>query len=292
MSAPALISVVIVTHDSGAVIGPCLAALAASTLAPHEVIIVDSLSPRPAYLDALEGAPRVLRLDENVGFSRANNIGFEHTDPAARFVLFLNPDAFVTPDLLAALVARMNQAAWEDVGVCTPLLAGYTLADGAPSGRVDSAGIAQTWYGKFYDRGQGALDEGQFGAEEESAAICGAFMLCRRQALLATRKNGRVFDESFFMYKEDIELSLRIAAGRWRLMYCGRLLAYHCRGWNTRRALAPTWAIVRSLRNDWKVWRAGYGGAGRRLATLAYLCVKSVIVGLDVWVLRPLRRNR
>lgn len=289
MNSLAKISVVIVTHGSGAVIGQCLAALEASTLPPHEVIVVDSRSPDPHYLDAVQRRHpdiKVLRLDDNVGFSRANNIGFRHADPSSDFILFLNPDAFVVPTVLAALACRMQDPAWSDVGVCTPLLAGYQLETQAASGRVDSAGIGQTWYGRFFDRGQGELNHGQFGAEQESVAICGAFMFCRRAALLATQRKGQVFDETFFMYKEDIELSLRIAAGRWRLMYCGDLTAYHCRGWNTQRALVPTWAIKRSLRNDWAVWWAGYGSGGKRLITLVYLCLKSVLVGVDVWLVR------
>jgi GT2 family glycosyltransferase len=46
---------------------------------------------------------------------------------------------------------------------------------------------------------------------------------------------GPVFDPDFFLYKEDIELSLRMRKAGWQLLYDPRLLAYHGRGWNKKR---------------------------------------------------------
>lgn len=280
------ISVVIVTYNSKAVIFSCLDRLFALPEADClEVIVVDGASPDNGYLDEMERRYpelRLIRLSENVGFSRANNAGFRASSLQSDFVLFLNPDAFVPEGLLDELSRRMQSPDWARVAVASPLLLGYSLTEDVPTGRIDSAGIACTWFGRYYDQGQGEVNRGQFAQESEVAALCGAFMFCRRTALDGNAPDGAVFDERFFMYKEDIELSLRLRKFGWQLKLCPELVAYHCRGWEPNRGSAPSWAIWHSLLNDWRVW----GKFNHGLLTLViygmYLAMKSVIVLLEL----------
>ncbi len=286
------VSVVVVTHNSEQVFAKCMEALLPCCEVAR-IVVVDSASAERHYLEEWRDRDARLQLvfeESNVGFCRGNNIGYQAIGKSGgEFVLFLNPDAFVTPGLLGQLVDRMNHPDWADVAACTPRLMGYSMKDDAPTGRIDSAGIGMTFYGKFFDRGQGSADIAAYSASGEARAICGAFMLCRRSAIDAVSPDGAVFDEHLYMYKEDIDLSLRLRQARTRLMYCHDLVAYHCRGWRGSRLEMPRWTIVQSLRNDWLVWRRfWYFLLPNSLALFFYLAAKSVVVAAELWILRGL----
>lgn len=291
------LTVIIVTHKSGTVIKKCLDSLFQHCSGDDmDVCVVDSASPDTAYLTKLKDAypdVHLLLQNKNVGFCLANNIGYRALQQnKSEFVLFLNPDAFITADLLPKLIARMQQPEWADVAVCTPLLLGYSLKEDKPSGLIDSAGIGMSSYGRFFDRGQGSSDLNAFSQSTEVEGVCGAFMLCRRAALDAVSPNGEVFDESFYMYKEDVDLSLRLRRAGGRLMLCADLAAYHCRGWLGSRAQMPRWTITQSIRNDWRVWwKFKIYLLPNSILSFFYLSLKSVIVATDIWLVRGLLKK-
>ncbi len=228
------IYVIIVTHNSAKVLDHCLAHLAKQTVPIKAVAIVDSGSDDPGYLDAATGLAgmRIIKT-ANVGFSRANNIGFQEivTDPEG-MAAFINPDTFLPPDYLASAVAVLQEN--PGAAVVAGKLLGFDPDAMRPSGKIDSTGIFRCWYGRWYDRGQGEEDRGQYDLIAALPAVCGALMCCRLKALQPFR--GTVFDPDFFLYKEDIELSLRLRAAGWLLIYDPRLIAHHCRGWAKNRA--------------------------------------------------------
>ena len=233
------VAVIIVTHNSQPFIGRCFEALCQSEVSPDQVILVDAGSEAPDYLEPFARHLQVqLIKTANTGFSRANNLGYQACAEAVKYILFLNPDAFVTPQTLARAVAVMERE--PQAGCLTGRLLGYDITQGQPAGRLDSTGIFRKWYGRWYDRGQGEEDHGQFGQPEAVPAACGAFMFCRQAALAEVVLAGNsVFDPTFFMYKEDIELSLRLRRAGWRILYDPGLLVYHCRGWQRQRQAMP-----------------------------------------------------
>lgn len=90
----ASLTVVVVTHNSGVIVGDCLERLSGSSL-PIEIIVVDNGSDREnlallrAFTGKLVGAERIENR-ENVGFSAANNIALRKI--STDFVLLLNPE--------------------------------------------------------------------------------------------------------------------------------------------------------------------------------------------------------
>ncbi len=234
------VAVVVVTHDSQQVIGKCVRALADQSAPVHQLIVVDSGSKEPAYLTSVREFPgAVLVLRDNIGFARANNLGIGRVDPGVEYLLFLNPDAFLHGKFLAGATAVMERH--PEAALLTGRLSGYDLQQHRPTGRLDSTGIFRTWYGRWYDRGQGEIDGDNYQRQESVPAVCGALMFGRRQALeQVARPGGAVFDPDFFLYKEDIELSLRLRKAGWSLLYDPRLPAFHCRGWlDKRRRMSP-----------------------------------------------------
>lgn len=228
-------AVIIVTHNAQKVLDTCIDALTRQQDPPHQVIIVDSGSDDRTYLEKyLERDGFSIHLKGNIGFSASNNVGMGFVDSSVNFILIMNPDTFLPEDCLSTATAAL--ADQPKTAILTGMLKGYDIDKLNPSGLIDSTGIFRNWYGRWHDRGQGEEDRGQYDEEEEIPAVCGAFMLCKKEALESVTENGSaVFDEAFFLYKEDIDLSLRLRKKGWRLKYDPRITAYHARGWAASR---------------------------------------------------------
>ncbi len=224
---------VIVTHDSADILTTCLAHLENQTTPLENIIIVDSGSESKDYLRAIKTGKGVrIIAGDNVGYARANNIGYREIEKSEGMVIFMNPDTFLPPDYIALAVKILAENS--SAAIISGKLRGFDLKKMADTGRIDSTGIFRKWYGRWYDRGQGSADTGQYDKKCMPPAVCGALMCCNILALQSF--NGEVFDGDFFLYKEDIELSLRLRKKGWKLLYDPQLVAFHCRGWQRKRS--------------------------------------------------------
>lgn len=251
------IAVIIVTHDSQKVIHKAIDALDRQTRKADQIIVVDSGSKKTDYLSRyLDRDDLTLMLEGGgIGFCRGNNAGWTRVNPDTEFVLFLNPDAFLTETFLEESERLMRQEGMEDVGAFTGPLLGYDIDKDRPSGKYDSTGIFRKWYGKWYDRGQGqSCEDRPFKHQQNLPAICGALMFCRKEALdQVILRGGEVFDNTFYMYKEDIDLSLRLRKKKWRLVFEPSIEAFHCRGWSRKRRDMPRSLRLLSARNELRI---------------------------------------
>jgi N-acetylglucosaminyl-diphospho-decaprenol L-rhamnosyltransferase len=217
---PPEVSVVIVSYRCRDLLDDCLDSLDAQRgEVDMEVHVLDNASGDDT-LAAAAGRDwvRAEALDENVGFSRANNRGF--AEARGRAVLALNPDTVLPPGALRACL----DALWArpEVGILSPRLVDR-------EGRLDrrcKRGFPTPWSSFCYFAGldrwlrgprstrytMGTLPED---AEGDVESVTGAFMLMRADAL--ERVGG--FDEQFFMYAEDLDLCLRFIAAGWRVRY-------------------------------------------------------------------------
>jgi len=219
-----LVSAVIIDFNSGRYLDRCMAALNAQTYRELEVIFVDNGSQDGSVARLREWASAGhIRLFEgtNVGFSKANNLAIRKS--RGEFVLALNADAFLEPDYLQKCVAAMSESA--NIGI----VVGKLLSERDQS-VIDSAGFYIYREGLPVDRGFGQKDVGQFDRREFVDGACAAASLYRRAALDAISADGQFFNESFFAYVEDVELSFRAACAGWRTLYIPEAVAYHVRG--------------------------------------------------------------
>lgn len=246
--------VIVVTHNAEKFIGKCISALQAQTVKPAAIVIVDSGSANAEYLTSYQSDPtvQVVLCQGDIGFCRGNNIGLQHLPTNCDTVLFLNPDAFLTETFIEEGLKLLQSPHNSQVGALTGILLGYNIAADKPSALVDSAGIFCSWYGHWYDRDQGAPYRPERYLQSEMVpAICGALIFCRREAIESVMlKPHQLFDESFYMYKEDIDLSLRLRAKGWQLLFDPKLIAYHCRGWNRNRQAMPRTYRLMSAHNE------------------------------------------
>ena len=173
---------------------------------------------------------RLHALDENAGFSRANNIVLRAA--SARYVLLLNPDAEVREGVLDHMLTLMEERAEIGMSGCrleqpdgtfdhaakrsfpTPLSA---LAHFTGVGRGGKAGVALAQY-----RAPGV---GEFGKGEVDA-VNGAFMLARREAVA----DVGLLDEGYWLYMEDLDWCRRFHQAGWKVVYDGSVTALHAKG--------------------------------------------------------------
>jgi GT2 family glycosyltransferase len=232
------ISVVIVHHDTPDLLFRCMAALSASTgAASIEVLVVDNATPGFQPADALIHYPaaQVISNRSNVGFARAANVCLALA--RGRYLLLLNPDAFVAPDTLSRMVDFMDANA--DVGCSTARL---VLEDGSldlacrrsfptPSAaffRLSHISRLFPTSRRLAGYNLGHLDQDE---EAEIDAPCGAFMMVRREVA----EQVGLLDERYFMYGEDLDWAYRIKAAGWRVTYTPVSTVTHVKRASSRR---------------------------------------------------------
>jgi GT2 family glycosyltransferase len=187
-----LVSAIVVAYGESPWLHACVDAVLQSTGVDVEVIVVDNGAPPAAALAGRAGV-EVVRPTTNTGFAGGCNAGVAASH--GEVVALVNPDAIVEPDALARLVAAVEDKA---TGIAT---ASLRLAD-APD-RLNSAGnevhfLGFGWVGAFNEPAASR-------PAGRATAASGAAMALRREVW--DQLGG--FDDEFFMYQEDADLSLR-----------------------------------------------------------------------------------
>jgi GT2 family glycosyltransferase len=194
------VAVLIVNWNSRNLLRECLRSLRAQTCPPDRVIIVDNNSSDDSLQLAgdLLNSAEVIRLQENVGFARANNIAAKAAGAVDALAL-LNPDAFPAAGWLAALIAAAE--ARPDVGS----FASRMLLETDPE-FLDGAGDSYHSSGRAWRNGHRVRAREWPAGDQEVFAPCAAAALYRRTAFEAA--GG--FDEQYFCYFEDVDLGFRL----------------------------------------------------------------------------------
>jgi GT2 family glycosyltransferase len=158
---------------------------------------------------------QVIRLDENVGFARGNNIAAAAAGDVDALAL-LNPDAFADPGWLEALVAAARRA--PDVAA----FASQIRLDAAP-GLLDGTGDSYHVSGRAWRNAHGQPLALGPATEVEVFAPCAAAALYRRQAF----DEAAGFDERLFCYFEDVDLGFRLRLRGHRCLYVPTAIVRH-----------------------------------------------------------------
>ncbi len=232
------VTVIIVNWNGERFLDRCLSALQAQTVAPHEIILVDNASS-DASLDIVRRFPsvRLLAQNENLGFARGNNLAIEAAAAESEWIALLNPDAFVEPHWLEALLSATHDYSDFDVF-------GSKLVNAADPAVLDGAGDAYHISGLVWRMGHGAAVSSFSEQVREVFSPCAAAALYRRSALLEV--GG--FDEVFFCYVEDVDLGFRLRLAGYRCLYVPSSVAHHV-GSGTTGGQHSDFAVYHGHRN-------------------------------------------
>jgi len=220
---------IVITWDSERYLDRCVEGLRDQTLKPREIVVIDNASDdnSVAIVERALPATRIIRNQENRGFSAAANQGIAMTD--SEYILLVNPDLYLWPDYLRLLIDAMDSAGREYGAASGKLLRG-TGSMITPNGMIDSKGIRMTRSGRHLDIGSGASDSAEVvESVGEVFGVSGAAPLYRRSFLHDVAVEGEIFDESFFAYREDADLAWRGRLFGWRALYVPAAVGHHVR---------------------------------------------------------------
>ncbi|MCC6799114.1 MAG: glycosyltransferase family 2 protein [Anaerolineae bacterium] len=252
------LGIVVVNWNTRDLLRDCLRSVEQSEGVTYRAVVVDNASSDDSAAMVRAEFPDVTLIEntDNRGYPAANNqglrqLGFERGGPddAPRYALALNPDTVLPPDALREMVAYMD--ADPRVGVAGPKL---VLLDGSldlacrrsfPTPEISF--YRMIGLSKMFPRSQ------RFGrynltyldpdVETEVDSVVGAFMLVRREAI----QRVGLFDETFFMYGEDLDWAYRIKQAGWTVKYNPRVTVTHVKRAASRQSRRAQQEFYRAM---------------------------------------------
>lgn len=248
-----------------------------------DIIVVDNGSKDGSldYLRPLAAQKKIILIEhsKNLGFTGGVNAGFQYAlGNGYTAVATLNNDAVAHKDWLKHLWERMKGD--PNIGTVTCKI---LSADGKT---MDSTGDLLSIWGLPYPRGRGEITSKKYDQDTDILGASGGASLFRCQAL---REVG-LYDQDFFAYNEDTDLSLRTRLAGWTIKFEPRAFVHHeigatgnrVKGFTTLQTMKNLpWVIVKNIPLSlwWKMVP--------RFA-LAYLMFfgRAIVDGRGVWALR------
>lgn len=233
------VDIVIVNWNSGEQLHKCVASIAAyGGDDVNKIIVVDNGSI-DGSANITNDDPRLLILTTglNHGFAAACNLGAEQG--IAPFVLFLNPDTYLQSGTLPTVLDYLGSPSGADVGICGIRLIGE---DGQTQHHCARFPTWRTFCGQSTGL-QGrptvlfppfTMRDFDHETDRDVDQVIGAFFFMRRSVFLLV--GG--FDEQFFVYYEEMDLSLRVRHAGWRTRYLATPVAFHRGGGTTDQVKA------------------------------------------------------
>ncbi len=228
MSGEPIVSVTVVTYNSGRFIRRCLDSVLEQVYQRLEVIVIDNDSTDGTcdILERFENICTIVYNEENIGFAAAQNqaINIARGD----WVLTLNPDVLLLSNFVSSLMgtAKLDPR----VGtVCGKLLladASFNLQD---SQRLDSMGMFFTPMLRHKDRGCMETNNGHYLQHEYVFGATAAAACYRREMINDISIENEFFDADFFAYREDADVAWRAQLLGWKCIFDPNAVAYHVR---------------------------------------------------------------
>ena len=217
------VSVTIVNWNGGDYIKKCLDSLDKQTFSNIEVIVVDNGSS-DGSVEILEkySSIKIIRNNENLGFSKAHNQAIRET--TGEYVIPLNFDITLEPDFISEMLKAAKFSS--EVGIVSGKL---FKKSGEINRIIDTTGI--TMNNMFPgDRGENEEDTGKYEDYEFVFGASGAAPLIKREMLEDIKTDGEYFDEDFVYYVEDVDLCWRAQIAGWKCIFTPYAVGYHERG--------------------------------------------------------------
>ncbi len=210
---------VVVTHNSGRHVAALGHALATGSLVPTRMLAVDNASIDDTVARARSAGFDVLETGVNDGFGAGCNAGL--CAASTEFVLFCNPDVQPSHSALERLLAALTTTA-------TAAIAGAALGDQPQARRFSrvTANVAGFLPNRMQSRVRRFKQSRAVDPSEDHVVVDyaeGAFILCR----VAPLRSVEGFDERFFLYCEEEDLSRRLGARGWETLLVPSATVFH-----------------------------------------------------------------
>jgi GT2 family glycosyltransferase len=220
MSTEPLVWIILVNWNGKAVTLECLSSLRSVTYLQRKTLVVDNASEDGSVEAIHEMYPDVyvLTLPENRRFAGGNNAGISYAlEHGAQMLMLLNNDTTVDPGFLLPMVERLRLE--PDVGIVSPKI----YYHGRNNQLWFAGGKLSFWTGTMRHIGIREVDRGQYDTATDIDYGTGCCILTRKDVV---EKTG-LLDESYHLYAEDADWSMRVRQLGYRILYEPRARVWH-----------------------------------------------------------------
>jgi GT2 family glycosyltransferase len=214
-------SIIIVAYNSQEHIKQCLDSIFKQDFTNYEIIVINNASSdnTSQILDEYKTKIRIKNNARNLGFSAGVNAGISLS--TGEYVLTLNPDVVLENNFLSEINDNISKMS-SDIGMM-----GVKLLKADSARLIDSTGLILARFYRFFDRGSGEKDKGQYDKNTDILGPCAAAAIYKRQMLNEIKINEEYFDNDFFYLIEDFDIALRAKRKGWKCIYLPNAVGYH-----------------------------------------------------------------
>jgi GT2 family glycosyltransferase len=255
------LSIICVNWNSVDYLRECIASVYEHTRdVSFEIIVVDNASSQEG-VDALKlefSEVRIVKSAKNLGFARANNVGFGHS--TGTYVLLLNPDTKLIGPAINIMLTHMKSLPDAGIVGCrllnTDLTVQLTAIQKFPTilnQVLDLEYLQLRWpHCRLWEIAPLFSPNVKL---IEVEVISGACMLVRRKVF----EQVGMFSEDYFMYAEDIDLNHKVKMAGFTNYYVGEAVIIHHGGKSSSRQEMSCWATIMKYRAMRKLFQKTRG---------------------------------
>lgn len=235
------LTVSLVTWNGGKYLPQCFESLLNQTFQDFSLVVLDNGSKDNSvevirqFADKFPGRFEFISKPENIGFARGHNLIMAAN--RAPYIMLLNQDIMLERQYFERCLEFLDQR--PKIGAVSGKILKWIfpsveaenggLNKSQKSNIIDSLGLKIFRSQRVIERCVAQIDNGQFEANEEVFGVSGTVPIYRQAALDSVKFENEYFDEDFFSYKEDVDLSYRLRWAGWDIWLVAGAVAYHDR---------------------------------------------------------------
>lgn len=237
-----LVSINVLTYNGEKWIEKCVKSVLEQTYSNIEILVIDNASTDNT-LEKIKDI-KIIKNKKNLGFSVGHNIGIKESK--GEYVLCLNQDIILDKDFIKNAIDLLEKD--DKIGSIQGKI--YQLNNNEKTDILDTIGFAAYESGRIIDIGHGEKDF--FVSSHEIFGVNGVAPIYRRKALNQVELKGEYFDEDFFCYIEDVDLSWRLRQNEWKCVFTPNAIAWHDR--TSSKSMSGGWLEFRKIRKSQSLW--------------------------------------
>lgn len=227
-----LVSIGLVTLNGKKYLKNCLNSILKQDYPNVEILVVDNGSTDGTvdFLHKEFGQIKLETLNGNIGFAGGHNKAIRET--TGKYYVAINQDTVLETNYISDIVKALENN--EYIGSAQGKVKKLTF--GRKSNIIDGIALKLRRSCQVSNLGEEEYDHGQYDEQREIFGVSGELPIYRRKALedVSIISHNSIygkeyFDETFFAYKEDVDLAWRLQIKKWKSLYIPKAVAYHDR---------------------------------------------------------------
>ncbi len=256
------LSIIIVSFKSVDYLTQCLRTIQSNLKnIEHEIIVIDNASNDGSVEVVKRDFPEIILMEneDNLGFSKANNQGIKVS--RGRYILLLNNDTEILSGSLETMIDTLEQSPGIGMLGCLLLNSDHTIQEsfGGNLGLTQEF-FRKAFFNKLYQHSHRSLAKAFLNwihsTEKDVDWIRGTCMMFPREALI----DVGLMDENFFMYFEDVDLSLQLRRKGWDVRFTPKAAIIHHQGVSSSKASYRS--AMEYRKSQLYIYKKHYGALG------------------------------